>query len=202
MGHHPGRPESQHQAEEHANAFEGEGVGAGEERVGGGQGKQPDDHRDQPAGGADGFRMDARHLNAAGGDLVESHFHQANDEPGDQENKHHDHQPRQGGDNRQGEIADHAQRPVTQRFTPHPCPGKQAEGPAQPEITGQHADENDQHSIESNFNIAEIAPPVLRDGAAFFKDPQQEKAPHPPPGAEGAVVKQRQQQPSGQRFAG
>ncbi len=43
---------------------------------------------------------------------------------------------------------------------------------------------------------------MLRYGAAFFKDPQQEKAPHPPPGAEGAVVKQRQQQPSGQGLTG
>lgn len=75
---------------------------------------------------------------------------------------------------------------------------KQAEGPAQPEITGQHAEKDDQHSIESNFNIAEIAPPVLRYGATFFEDPQQEKTSHPPPGAEGAVVKQRQQQRPGQ----
>jgi hypothetical protein len=84
MGHHPGRPEGQHQAEEHANAFEGEGVGAGKERVGGGEGKQPDDHRDKPTGGANGLRMNAGNLNAAGGDLVENHFHQANDEPGDE----------------------------------------------------------------------------------------------------------------------
>ncbi|QGV86629.1 hypothetical protein F7P08_07000 [Klebsiella pneumoniae] len=43
---------------------------------------------------------------------------------------------------------------------------------------------------------------MLRYGAAFFKDPQQAKAPHPPPGAEGAVVKQRQQQRPGQGFTG
>ncbi len=146
--------------------------------------------------------MNAGNLNAAGGDLVENHLHQANDKPGEKENKHHDHQPRQGGDNRQREVADHPQRPVPQRFAPHPRPGKQAEGPAQPEITGQHAEKDDQHSIESNFNIAEIAPPVLGYGATFFEDLQQEKASHPPPGAEGTVVEQRQQQRPGQGFTG
>ncbi|QGV84348.1 hypothetical protein F7P09_15095 [Klebsiella pneumoniae] len=43
---------------------------------------------------------------------------------------------------------------------------------------------------------------MLRYGATFFEDPQQEKTSHPPPGAEGAVVKQRQQQRPGQGFAG
>ena len=43
---------------------------------------------------------------------------------------------------------------------------------------------------------------MLRYGATFFEDPQQEKTSHPPPGAEGAVVKQRQQQRPGQGFTG
>lgn len=43
---------------------------------------------------------------------------------------------------------------------------------------------------------------MLGNSAALFEDPQLEKAPYPPPGAEGAVVKQRQQQRPGEGLTG
>ncbi len=142
-------------------------VGAGKERVGGGEGKQPDDHRDKPTGGANGLRMNAGNLNAAGGDRSRTTF-TGRMISREKENKHHDHQPRQEAtiDRERWRITPATSRPAI-RSTP--ASRKQAEGPAQPEITGQHAEKDDQHSIESNFNIAEIAPPVLRYGATFSR---------------------------------
>ncbi len=62
-------------------------------------------------------------------------------------------------------------------------------------------EKDDQHSIESNFNIAEIAPPVLRYGATFSRI-RSRKSVAPAARAEGAVVKQRQQQRPGRGFTG
>ena len=131
---------------------------------------------------------------------VENHLHRANDKPVRRKISTTIISPGREAtiDRERWRITPATSRPAI-RSTP--ASGKQAEGPAQPEITGQHAEKDDQHSIESNFNIAEIAPPVLRYGATFFEDPQQEKR-RTRRRAEGAVVKQRQQQRPGRGFTG